>query len=891
MAQGNYSVDYVLKLKALMHDPIHKIWLFSKKNKRKVVLEHGSEISKDLRRFHEKVAEDLFRFLISDSIKDSEGEIAYADHISSALSRIVVKDAPMVNFEKSRFIDPFTAESSKTEAPEDHKEVVEVFKNLGKLNFPDQQERAKFFFLFLWRFLPDIFPWIEKHPADSRAPNHSIYDHLVQCSCIATCLDKGDKPAFLLFTISPVQSFIAIARKTSDLWAGSYLISYLIYKAIEVIMDELGPDHIIFPNLRGQPLVDLWLYEKHFKDYENHFKDLNINKIGAFDFEKWKDSLKTDKLLIANFPNRFLAIVPDGRAKDIAKECQEAIGKAIDELLEKVESLNDNKVKEEVKKVKDVIKEHITKYLKIYWVVLPFYEGNDHKDVNSIFEDYKNLVGENDLYNLVKTVVENLPDGYKNVGNAYSLLVDLTERFLASRKAIRDFEVIKIEKEKIERCHLCGKYEALDIEWRNIGRKYVGESERLCGMCFFKRLLPELIGNEFGLELKFPSTSEMATVKYKVKLAEEKLAEDLKNEIKNFLTKNLRELNGHKLIKPTGVPRLELKKNPLYDIDGQWLMESSYRKEYFKKEYGIDIPEEELEEIREYLKKKDIKPPTYYAILSVDGDNMGKWLKGEKLPAVEELLHEKVRDELFKRYETFKAFFKENHPMSPSFHNLFSRRLSEFALEKVRKIVEGRYYGKLIYAGGDDVLAFLPVEDALKCAYDLNETFKDLLGEKASVSAGIVFVHHKYPLSLALKEVRDAQKRAKRDYGRSAVCIKHISGSGQIRTTGFRWEDKNFFDEIVKKYSDEELSSKFAYDLVDLVRMLQGRENKVKDEALSILEREIKRLYRHKIPKDKVDKCFEKRLLDTMKRYKDNILAFADMLIIARFVAKKGAEG
>ena len=57
--------------------------------------------------------------------------------------------------------------------------------------------------------------------------------------------------------------------------------------------------------------------------------------IGAFDFEKWKDSLKTDKLLIANFPNRFLAIVPDGRAKDIAKECQEAIGKAIDELLEK----------------------------------------------------------------------------------------------------------------------------------------------------------------------------------------------------------------------------------------------------------------------------------------------------------------------------------------------------------------------------------------------------------------------------------------------------------------------------------------------------------------------------------------------------------------------------
>jgi len=141
---------------------------------------------------------------------------------------------------------------------------------------------------------------------------------------------------------------------------------------------------------------------------------------------------------------------------------------------------------------------------------------------------------------------------------------------LASRKTIRDFEVIKIEKENIERCHLCGEYEVLDIKWENVGRKYVSESERLCGMCFFKRLLPELIGNEFGLELKFPSTSEMATVKYKVKLAKEKLAEDLKNEIKNFLTKNLRELNGHNPFLPSFVHLLPLSKPKIADIyDGQ----------------------------------------------------------------------------------------------------------------------------------------------------------------------------------------------------------------------------------------------------------------------------------------------------------------------------------
>ena len=35
----------------------------------------------------------------------------------------------------------------------------------------------------------------------------------------------------LLFSIGPVQSFIASARKTEDLWAGSYL-PFLVEKAI-----------------------------------------------------------------------------------------------------------------------------------------------------------------------------------------------------------------------------------------------------------------------------------------------------------------------------------------------------------------------------------------------------------------------------------------------------------------------------------------------------------------------------------------------------------------------------------------------------------------------------------------------------------------------------------
>ncbi|MEO0224192.1 MAG: type III-B CRISPR-associated protein Cas10/Cmr2, partial [candidate division WOR-3 bacterium] len=148
---------------------------------------------------------------------------------------------------------------------------------------------------------PEIFPEIEKHPADTRAPNHSIYDHLVQTSAIVSALPK---PAFLLFTISPVQEFISKARKTSDLWAGSYMLSYFIYKCIEVVMEKLGPDNVIFPNLLGQPLVDRWLYEK--------FKNSPIiqNFSNEHYFKKFIDNAFSDETLtIANFPNRFLAII------------------------------------------------------------------------------------------------------------------------------------------------------------------------------------------------------------------------------------------------------------------------------------------------------------------------------------------------------------------------------------------------------------------------------------------------------------------------------------------------------------------------------------------------------------------------------------------------------
>jgi len=57
----------------------------------------------------------------------------------------------------------------------------------------------------------------------------------------------------------------------------------------------------------------------------------------------------------------------------------------------------------------------------------------------------------------------------------------------------------------------------------------------------------------------------------------------------------------------------------------------------------LEISDSDLKELKEKLKilTKDKKPSSYYAVILLDGDNMGKWLSGEKLPPIEMLITQK----------------------------------------------------------------------------------------------------------------------------------------------------------------------------------------------------------------------------------------------------------
>ena len=107
-----------------------------------------------------------------------------------------------------------------------------------------------------------------------------------------------------------MQDFIRQARSTRDLWAGSYLLNYLIAKAMFAVARPVGPESIVHPQLRGVPLVDWFAKPAGFRGDEKRP-----------DFSKDR--------LTPNLPNRFLALVPqdwrDPQGRTIAQVAEQAV--------------------------------------------------------------------------------------------------------------------------------------------------------------------------------------------------------------------------------------------------------------------------------------------------------------------------------------------------------------------------------------------------------------------------------------------------------------------------------------------------------------------------------------------------------------------------------------
>jgi CRISPR-associated protein Cmr2 len=103
--------------------------------------------------------------------------------------------------------------------------------------------------------------------------------------------------ALLLVSIGPVQEFIAEARKTRDLWAGSYLLSKVTFEAMTPVLDVNGVEVILMPDI-----AESALYKRWFVDTGQVNKSIPRNPA---------------TMTYASLPNHFLAIIPDDKVEDI----------------------------------------------------------------------------------------------------------------------------------------------------------------------------------------------------------------------------------------------------------------------------------------------------------------------------------------------------------------------------------------------------------------------------------------------------------------------------------------------------------------------------------------------------------------------------------------------
>ena len=234
--------------------------------------------------------------------------------------------------------------------------------------------------LAFWRFGPELREEADNGtlgklwpllPADTRIPDHSIWDHLDLVSAFAGAFtaDPDGDAALLALSIGPVQSFIAAARSTSDLWAGSHLLARLSWEAAKVVCERLGPDAVLFPRLRGIPQVDVWLRDECGLPGER------------FAECAWtKGETDSNPLFSAALPNRFVAIVPAGEAGEIAGEVEAQArswlkslgGDVVDRLLSEASLRHSGDPRDETVYAYRQMREQLDGFPEVHWAAVPF---------------------------------------------------------------------------------------------------------------------------------------------------------------------------------------------------------------------------------------------------------------------------------------------------------------------------------------------------------------------------------------------------------------------------------------------------------------------------------------------------------------------------------------
>jgi len=594
----------------------------------------------------------------------------------------------------------------------------------------------------------------------------------------------------LAIAVGPVQEFIAAARRTRDLWFGSYLLSEISKAVASSVKDQGGK--LIFPH----PDTDLTSGD---------------NKV--------------------NVANVILTELPTGNPKEVAKQAKEAAKECWKRFAEEAHQAASGAIRPKLAhEEKSIWDEQVDDVIEFYaaWVA--------RNDPNQYAEDRKKLM-----------------------------------RLLAGRKNCRDFLPAK-GRAGVPKSSLDGQRESVLKDparerWpeRFRARLRIREGEQLDVIGLVKRVAG-------GTQL-YPSVSRIAADPWV-------RGNRHRTQFRELLTV-CSELPAHVLhhLGEAAFPQFQD-----FPYEGTAVYVSRHH------EWEEEISDEDqvsLSFLHDTLSEFN-EPNPYLAVLVADGDKMGAAISALTSP-----------DANRKFSQALVGFATEARKIVEGYED-----------EKTKKFVEG-HNGVLVYAGGDDVLAFLPVDKCLGCARALREKFIECLktqvpNDTPTLSVGIAIGHFMENLEDLLNYGREAEKAAKKPDRDGLAVHLHKRGGAPIGVRA-RWSsgsdnrivlhkgtprEREFnlqkFDERLLCFAQlilaEAIPGKLPYDLRQLAEHYKGwrSDQQVIAEAM---RSDVLRVIRDKQPRS--GKQYMTSIEEISKALVDiaDLERFTEQLLVARQIA------
>lgn len=412
---------------------------------------------------------------------------------------------------------------------------------------------------------------------------------------------------------------------------------------------------------------------------------------------------------------------------------------------------------------------------------------------------------------------------------------------------------------------------------KKVGHLELRENERLCAIALIKRLYAKVAESALGGALpqeRWPSTVYVGAIPWLISIGEtgDTYSASIKKAARNAILGSVPIPNAHQRQLDSQLAKVDANyfHRPFLDDPIRCPVDDENTREELQRQ---------LEQL--YQHQNIGSPPVFYALLLADGDKLG--------PLVQTLGGQVVGDALF----TFTTGCSQT--------------------------VEA-HQGVVIYAGGDDVMALVPVPGALSCAEDLRKNYVDAFGGKANptLSCAVVFAHIRLPLHSVLEYAhRLLDHVAKTANGWNSLAVGVLKGGGTYCEWASTW-DRLYGDTSISAVKLMEhlthdmkppktevgLSSSLLYRLRDTLGLLcnwaQWSPGKWHSPSLSeqavrdFLKAEIRHSVGDEVPDDKVNDLTERTLsgLKPARAIGDGgpLELGMDGLMLARFLSTEGKE-